>query len=126
MPGKQDVRNRNRVVGATKFFGTVVFILLLVGVVVGFLQFLHVWGSPTDENPTTIENPRDREAPESNPLERAWRAPQRILQDVREETSQFMVDSARGTKQMPIRTKANEAGVFGPTELALLDGFSSD
>ena len=48
----------------TKFFSTVVFILLLVAAVMGFLQFVHVWGTPKDNDPTTIEDPRDREMPE--------------------------------------------------------------
>ena len=73
--GKQDVGDRNPVAGATKFFSTVstvstvVFMLLLVGaVVVGLLQFVHVWRTPTDKDPTTIEDPRNREMPETNPL----------------------------------------------------------
>ena len=65
--GEEFTMHGDNAAGA-KFFGTVMFILLLVGAVVGFLQFVHVWGKPTDKDPTTIEDPRDREMPETNPL----------------------------------------------------------
>ena len=35
----------------------------------GLPGFVHVLGNPTDNDPTTIEDPRNREMPETNPLE---------------------------------------------------------
>ena len=69
MRGDEDQQDaRDRVAGV---FSTVVLALLLVGAVVGFLRFVHIWGNPTDNDPTTIEDPRNREMPETNPLARS-------------------------------------------------------
>ena len=53
--GQEELTMRSVVV----FVSTMVFVLVFVGAVVWFLQFVHVRVNPTDNDPMTIEDPRE-------------------------------------------------------------------